>query len=612
MGCKNININLPTDCSPTTFGGVVKIWIASRKSFGRWFYQNTHDFQTAKIINSEKVTEVPSEIICSDVEFTETFNSQERRYEQELNFTYIKHDSDTRDSTESFQVSRGQVIFLMDSNGLVWLIGETNGIRFTSTEMVTENNSYQITCQASEASPIRLLDADYFDSLIDPTCVEVLCSATWDELCSSSWDCLCAPETIWQDSIVLGNWDATSDLDAIAFRNLLRSDNGEIIVSWGDGTETSYPSGISLGNATQHTYSAPGFYEISIRTPDVADLFKISRFEINGTFTGTWDSLDLSSLRVLTELEIINNAEINNSVTFPQSNTESCFVNVHDIVNQTELDLSGFQDINNLELRDCFLNVTSLVLPSTQKPGASLDRVFIYRMTGLPSIDLSVFTGLGDDIRIYASSNTDQVIFPTVDPSVASPITRLQVECGIDGLLDLSGLTNLGGNVGFANQSVTSVTFPVTDLSNSVDITRLQGWRNEIVNLDLSTLYRLGGKINFHGIAGRNFLENVTLPPSGNTVPLEEFWFYGHPNLNYFNIPNSFPTSDGVDIRLEDCAFTTTEVNFFLRDFDDSGWINGSLRIDGTNAAPDGSSGGVDGITAATNLVSKGWTVTTS
>lgn len=60
---------------------------------------------------------------------------------------------------------------------------------------------------------------------------------------------------------------------------------------------------------------------------------------------------------------------------------------------------------------------------------------------------------------------------------------------------------------------------------------------------------------------------------------------------------------------------TAAEVNKILVDIDtisDSVSTGRTLQIHGTNAAPDSTSGGYDGITAKNNLITKGWTVTTS
>ena len=71
--------------------------------------------------------------------------------------------------------------------------------------------------------------------------------------------------------------------------------------------------------------------------------------------------------------------------------------------------------------------------------------------------------------------------------------------------------------------------------------------------------------------------------------------------------------ASNVDFRIFNNGMTAAEVNCILVDLDNtfpnSG--NGKIRIEG-QAAPDGSSGGCDGTTAASNLASEGYTVTTA
>ena len=63
-------------------------------------------------------------------------------------------------------------------------------------------------------------------------------------------------------------------------------------------------------------------------------------------------------------------------------------------------------------------------------------------------------------------------------------------------------------------------------------------------------------------------------------------------------------------IYLYDNTMTATEVNHFLTDFDNIGWTGVTLDISGSNSAPDGSSGGFDGITARNSLTGKTWSIT--
>ena len=58
---------------------------------------------------------------------------------------------------------------------------------------------------------------------------------------------------------------------------------------------------------------------------------------------------------------------------------------------------------------------------------------------------------------------------------------------------------------------------------------------------------------------------------------------------------------------------TAAEVNCILADLDSIlGAGTGTIDLSGSNAAPDGSSGGCDGTTAKSNLQGNGWTVTTN
>ena len=89
-------------------------------------------------------------------------------------------------------------------------------------------------------------------------------------------------------------------------------------------------------------------------------------------------------------------------------------------------------------------------------------------------------------------------------------------------------------------------------------------------------------------------------------------------NLSYVDmttLTGLFDTT-GVTVSFNGNNMTTAEVNNMLVDFDNnsSAAISGrSLDLSGTGmGAPDGSSGGFDGLTAKTNLQSKGWTITTN
>jgi hypothetical protein len=59
----------------------------------------------------------------------------------------------------------------------------------------------------------------------------------------------------------------------------------------------------------------------------------------------------------------------------------------------------------------------------------------------------------------------------------------------------------------------------------------------------------------------------------------------------------------GIDIRFENCSLTSNQVSNVLLDLDASGTTSGEIVIGGNNEAPTAA-----GITAAGNLLGKGWT----
>jgi hypothetical protein len=72
------------------------------------------------------------------------------------------------------------------------------------------------------------------------------------------------------------------------------------------------------------------------------------------------------------------------------------------------------------------------------------------------------------------------------------------------------------------------------------------------------------------------------------------------------NLPTNLTYVKTVDIS--GCALTGTAVNNLLTQLDANGISGGSVDVSGgTNAAPSGA-----GLTAKTNLIAKGWTVTTN
>ena len=157
------------------------------------------------------------------------------------------------------------------------------------------------------------------------------------------------------------------------------------------------------------------------------------------------------------------------------------------------------------------------------------------------------------------------------------------------------------------NPGLTSITNPIT----STVITNYDVNSNNLSILDVSGMDRLSGVFN---CSANPSLTTLTLPTSSQTFSK---FIANDCNLNYFDFTtlSNLTESAGVSIDLVNNNLTKAEVNHFLVDLDTistNAYTGRSIAIAGTNSAPDGSSGGYDGLTAKSNLISKGFTVTTN
>ena len=124
--------------------------------------------------------------------------------------------------------------------------------------------------------------------------------------------------------------------------------------------------------------------------------------------------------------------------------------------------------------------------------------------------------------------------------------------------------------------------------------------------LDLTPLSAMG--VQFR-CSDNSDLKNVINPASSE---LMTSWQGSDCDLGYIDFTVFSGVNDDINIQLGGNGMTAAEVNEILVDLDGEGWIDGTVNLAGSNAAPDGTSGGFDGLTAKTNLQGNGWTVTTN
>jgi hypothetical protein len=193
--------------------------------------------------------------------------------------------------------------------------------------------------------------------------------------------------------------------------------------------------------------------------------------------------------------------------------------------------------------------------------------------------DLSMFPNLEGALHLYSNSNLTGVTLPTTIGIFSQVLIH---NCDLQGTLDLSMLPGLGGFLQLqSNSLLTGVTFPLTSQTFKNNVNSINNYAFTLNNCDM-------GYSSF-------------LPLSGATL-----------DVNYVQ---------GATIDLSNNNMLASEVNHYLVDFDNistnlnpSGWTGTTLNISGTNAAPDSSSGGFDGVAALSSLTggTNNWTITTS
>lgn len=216
------------------------------------------------------------------------------------------------------------------------------------------------------------------------------------------------------------------------------------------------------------------------------------------------------------------------------------------------------------------------------------------------AVDIDGLTALRG---LSANSNS---LTAVANPTSAGNFTIYSLQSNsLTGTFNVSTLSNLGGAFALsANSGLTTFTGGSSTKTFSqfdIDSCGLTG------TLDISGYTGLAALVRFQNNAG---LTGITWPASSGTITT--IWF-DVCDMGYTDMTN-LTISSAVDMRMQNNSMTAAEVNHILVDLDATlpGTGTGTLNIAGSNAAPDGSSGGYDGLTAKANLIAAGYSVTTN
>jgi len=338
-------------------------------------------------------------------------------------------------------------------------------------------------------------------------------------------------------------------------------------------------------------------------------------------------NLDLSPLSGFGgTFSVFNNPKLT-SVTLPNvSNNISTFnVNSCNIIGN--LDLTPLPNLSGSFNAALNPNLTGVTHPPSSNTFSSYS---LFQCGLIGNLDLTPLSGLGGSFRVtnhplqtgITHSNTTQIF------------TNYQVfQNNLIGNLDLTPILNLGG-VFSANNNPN-----LTGITHSPSNQNFSQFQVSVCNIigtyDLSIFTNLGGssvaspcRINFRNNSN---LQNVVFP-TVNT------FFRNNANdssngafsLNFCNLDYiDFKPLSGITlltgatqgnprIGIDSNGMSAGDVNHILVDFsgntsvNPTGWSNVNLNIGGSNADPDSSSGGFDGLAAIAFLTGSpyNWTIT--
>jgi hypothetical protein len=333
-------------------------------------------------------------------------------------------------------------------------------------------------------------------------------------------------------------------------------------VYWGDGTSTNFSGTLwSLSKSYPDTSSKDvliisSSYDFDIFSFDNENISDIIVYSLS-----TIESQILVSNNALVNVDFQNLACNGQFGLFNISTLKSIF---HSVLQQEIIsyrvencDYTGILNISSIKLTNifyCFENPNLIGVNHSNIIGqqCSLYRAYRCDITGV--LDLSDLKIIGD-LRLYLNANLTGILFSSASGQYTTYFHA--GICDLTGALDISDIKILG-------------VFII----------------NRNTNLDaIAHSSEAGQNINTYNAYGCNL----------GVIEFEKL------SLN-----------DSVNITLYDNLMTAAEVNENLVKIDNDGAINGTLDISGTNAAPDGTSGGFDGLTAVSNLTGKGWSITTS
>lgn len=339
--------------------------------------------------------------------------------------------------------------------------------------------------------------------------------------------------------------------------------------------------------------------------PNLTDITISTTQNINDFFANACNlgpTLDLSNCSNLGgDLRLEGNSNLT-GVTFPTSTRTFTRIQMF------SCNITGTLDFTNLSTIGGVISIhTNPLLTGVDiSPTTETVNAFFAQNCDITGVlDVSMMDNFGGSINLTNNNNLTGITLPA---SSSTAVSNFQAtNCDITGVLDLTVFPTINGPNFFTvnNANLTNILFPPNCSSNSFLVSGC-GFTG---TLDISNVTGLNATVVMHTNAG---LTDVIFPTNTGTITNLQLY---STSVGVTNIDSlTFGASALIDVKSN--SFNAAEVNEYLDKF-----LN-TLPNPGTgsiivgqgsgNSAPDGTSGGFDGLTAAATLATNGWTVTTT
>ena len=368
-------------------------------------------------------------------------------------------------------------------------------------------------------------------------------------------------------------------------------------------------------NATIQFYSCPNLETVTLTSTPIEGAIASLALHSN-KLTGTLDISIIEKLTSGSSFQFYNNPLLTRLIT-PASvtGTLSQFM-AHSCNLSYTLDLRAYLTVTNLVVwAQDNINLPEILFPTTITGTIS---TILLTTIGISSLDISMlinWTTTGN-LQIAQCPNLATIAFPA---SGTGTMTALYVANNniLTTALDLSIFTSFAASSTIqvhTNPLVTSVSF-----YNSIATTFFNIRISDmplLTTLDLSMFENFVATGGYFNVSNMPNIATLTLPATisgkivsfafNNTGDMSNKSLLGYSGI--FDINNSAITFSANEFD----AATTNRFLYELDEITASGYTGRSINISGTNAAPDSTSGGYDGLAEKAALIAKGFTVTTS